>query len=69
MSGLISLQQGPLGVAASSRKPAPRPGADARLRVRDADGSTLDPSLTRQKFEHPPERHESKQYQCFVGSV
>lgn len=55
MTGLVTLQQGPLGVAASASRPVRRPGASRRTRIADAAGAGLDADTPFTPPQTPPE--------------
>ncbi|WP_404403213.1 hypothetical protein [Pelagibacterium halotolerans] len=69
MAGSISLLQGPFGIAATTRRPAPKPGAPGVAPVAAGVGARLDPAA-RQKTEVPPPEIENLEYnQEVTGSV
>ncbi|RDE10251.1 hypothetical protein [Pelagibacterium lacus] len=55
MTGLVTLQQGPLGVAASTTRSVRRPGASRRARISDTASARLDADTPFTPHQNPPE--------------
>lgn len=63
MTGLVTLQQGPFGVAASARRPVERPAVAGRTRVPDSMGAQLGdaPKSAPQRHQNDPDKTEEFQ--------
>lgn len=69
MAGLISLQQGPFGVAASARRPVQRPGEKSRLRVSELDGARIGPDLPEHSLPDGPAPEDAEDFQASAPMV
>lgn len=69
MVGLVSLQQGPLGVAASVRRAVPKPGTEGIAQPGEPDGTTLDRPASERTAHNPVAGRKEKQNQEPIESV
>ena len=69
MAGSIALQQGPFGVAASIRRPVPKPGATDAARVADTGSAALNQPPSRHAVPPRTRDQNSEQNQDPVGAT